>query len=107
LGIHAYRRAANLLNRNPFNFSCTFRLRAQYVLRIQLPGYRLHVVQTVPLVHSYGIGTEDALEAPNSLLAVILKDWSRCTRSSVVLPFDRTKGIAIRTAPPTVWDVAL
>src|SRR5581483_2725024 len=55
----------------------------------------------------YGIWTVIALEAPASLLAVIVNDCSRWTRSSVVLPFDRVNGIATRKLPPKACEAAL
>src|ERR1051326_8719513 len=44
----------------------------------------------------YGIATDRAGEAPTSFVAVMLKDFTRCTRSWPELPFDRIKGIAIQ-----------
>src|SRR5579872_2082852 len=56
---------------------------------------------------AYGIGTEIELEVPTSLVAVMVNDCTWWTRSVVVLPFDRTNGIATRNAPPNVCEVVL
>ena len=59
----------------------------------------------------YGIGTDSALEVPTSLVAVMLRDCRRWTRSPVVFPFDKVKGIVTRKLPPKpceagLWDHA-
>jgi hypothetical protein len=55
----------------------------------------------------YGIGTDIELETPTLLVAVMVNDCSMWTRSLVLLPLDKTKGIAIRNAPPKGVDAVL
>ena len=50
----------------------------------------------------YGMVTENELEAPMLLLAVMFSDCKRWTRSVVVLPFCRLKGMATTKVPPEV-----
>jgi len=55
----------------------------------------------------YGIGTEIELETPTLLVAVMVNDCSMWTRSLVLLPLDKTKGIAIKNAPPKLCAAVL
>jgi hypothetical protein len=62
---------------------------------------------TVRRTGRYGIGTDIELETPTLLVAVMLNDCSMWTRSLALLPLDKTKGIAIRNAPPKGVDAVL
>jgi hypothetical protein len=56
---------------------------------------------------TYRIGTVTDVDLPAWFVAVMLTDCRRCTRSSVLLPFCKTNGMAARNVPPAVCEAEL